>query len=125
MLNPLVATGLPPGLSLEQVYRHFFEYLLKHTRRSFEKRVLDGPFVWKRLFSTADIVIAHPNGWDVKEQQFLRKAAVDAGLVSNEDKTSRVTFVTEGEASLHYCMFHADLAPKLKVSRFSFDTNLV
>ena len=64
----------------------------------------------------ADIVIAHPNGWDVKEQQFLRKAAVDAGLVSDQDKMSRVSFVTEGEASLHYCMFHADLAPKLNAS---------
>ena len=41
---------------------------------------------------------------------------MDSGLVDDLDKLIRLSFVTEGEASLHYCMFHANLAPSLLVS---------
>lgn len=50
-------------------------------------------------------VIAHPNGWEGAQQAKLRKSAVLGGLVPDTaEGRSRVSFVTEGEASLHYCI---------------------
>ena len=35
----------------------------------------------------------------------MRRAAIKAGLVANETRAQdRISFVTEGEASLHYCI---------------------
>ena len=45
----------------------------------------------------------------------MRRAAVGAGIVPQSEAQSRIFFVTEGEASVHYCMFHANLAPQFKV----------
>ena len=71
--------------------------------------------MWKAHFPSADVVIAHPNGWGLREQEFMRKAAVAAGIVLQSEASSRIFFVTEGEASVHYCMFHANLAPQFRV----------
>jgi hypothetical protein len=50
-------------------------------------------------------VLAHPNGWGGVQQAQLRTAAVRAGMVQDtEEGRARVVFVTEGEASLHYCL---------------------
>jgi hypothetical protein len=50
-------------------------------------------------------VLAHPNGWGGAQQAQLRTAAVGAGMVEDtEEGRARVVFVTEGEASLHYCL---------------------
>ena len=77
-------------------------------------RVIDGARVWEAHFPSADVVIAHPNGWGLREQEFMRRAAVAAGIVLQSEASSRIFFVTEGEASVHYCMFHANLAPQFK-----------
>ncbi|KAG8686828.1 hypothetical protein FRC11_008301 [Ceratobasidium sp. 423] len=47
-----------------------------------------------------DIVIAHPNGWGIREQAFLRTSSVVAGFTFAEHALDRVHFVTEAEASL-------------------------
>lgn len=45
----------------------------------------------------------------------MRKALIDAGLVPDSDEGhTRVKFVTEGEASLHFCIRHG-LASHIKV----------
>ncbi|KAF7362767.1 hypothetical protein MVEN_00626400 [Mycena venus] len=49
-------------------------------------------------------VIAHPNGWEGKQQSQMREAAVMAGLIPESDAGERLRFVTEGEASLHFCI---------------------
>lgn len=52
-----------------------------------------------------DFVLSHPNGWEGFQQGILRKAAVAAGLVPDNQKGhSRISFVTEGEASLHFAI---------------------
>ncbi|KAK0209594.1 hypothetical protein IW262DRAFT_1486534 [Armillaria fumosa] len=48
---------------------------------------------------------SHPNGWEGTQQKKLCRAAVYAGLIPNNDKgQERIHFVTEGEASLHFCI---------------------
>jgi hypothetical protein len=50
-------------------------------------------------------VLSHPNGWEGKEQSQMRKAAIQAGLVpDNPSGHSKISFVTEGEASLHFAI---------------------
>ncbi|KAF8333720.1 hypothetical protein F5887DRAFT_993201 [Amanita rubescens] len=50
-------------------------------------------------------VLSHPNGWEGKQQSQMRRAAIDAGLVANmSEALTRIDFVTEGEASLHFCL---------------------
>ena len=52
-----------------------------------------------------EFVLTHPNGWEGPQQSMMRTAAVQAGLIlDNEDGHSRLSFVTEGEASLHFCV---------------------
>ncbi|KAK1227388.1 hypothetical protein PQX77_009615 [Marasmius sp. AFHP31] len=51
-----------------------------------------------------EYVLSHPNGWEGAQQAQMRQAAINAGLVSADEADSRLQFVTEGEASLHYCI---------------------
>jgi len=74
-----------------------------------------GKQIWEKYKPTMEVVIAHPNGWDTPEQDFLRKAAVNAGLVDSDKATMQVRFVTEAEASVHYCIHHSNLSKRLQV----------
>ncbi|KZP02189.1 hypothetical protein FIBSPDRAFT_771053, partial [Athelia psychrophila] len=52
-----------------------------------------------------DFVLTHPNGWEGAQQSEIRRAAVLAGLSSDTlEGQSRIQLLTEGEASLHYCI---------------------
>ncbi|KAG9084211.1 hypothetical protein FRC07_013690 [Ceratobasidium sp. 392] len=61
-----------------------------------------------------EVVIAHPNGWGIREQAFLRATAVAAGLTSESSSRSKVKFVTEAEASVHFCIHHTNLGNRLQ-----------
>ncbi len=63
-----------------------------------------GLLFWSSIENNIDFVLAHPNGWEGAQQAIMRQAAVLGGLVDDENAQERVQFVTEGEASLHYCI---------------------
>ncbi|KAF8755016.1 ATP binding [Rhizoctonia solani] len=105
---------LPPGVTLRQIYSDFLGYLLKHTRSFFEDRILDGKQIWSRYSPTMEVVIAHPNGWGIREQAFLRSAAVAAGFATTDQAPTKVRFVTEAEASVHFCIHHTNLVRFLR-----------
>lgn len=96
------------------MYADLLGYLTSHTREFFVARTTNGKSIWNNLIETASIVLTHPNAWGVKEQAVLRRAAVQADLVSKFN-SSRIEFVTEGEASVHYCIHHGNLAQLLQV----------
>ncbi|CAE6435925.1 unnamed protein product [Rhizoctonia solani] len=108
---------LPPGVSIRQVYTDFLGYLLKHTKEYFEDRILDGKLIWGRYNSHMEVVIAHPNGWGIREQAFLRKVAVDAGFATSEKAQKNIRFLSEAEASVHFCIHHTNLGNRLQASR--------
>ena len=61
-------------------------------------------------------VLSHPNGWEGREQSQMRRAAVKAGLTSdNPSGHSRISFVTEGEASLHFAIENGILSQAMEV----------
>ncbi|CAE6471528.1 unnamed protein product [Rhizoctonia solani] len=105
---------LPPEISLAQIYSDFLGYLLKHTKAFIEKRMALGKQIWERYGPTMEVVIAHPNGWDTPEQDFLRKAAINSGFVDSDKAATQVRFVTEAEASVHYCIHHSNLSKRLQ-----------
>ncbi|KAH7339944.1 hypothetical protein B0J17DRAFT_767609 [Rhizoctonia solani] len=106
---------LPPGITLAQIYSDFMGYLLKHTKAFVEKRMALGKQTWEKYKPTMEVVIAHPNGWDTPEQAFLRKAAINSGFVDSDKAETQVQFVTEAEASVHYCIHHSNLGSKVQV----------
>lgn len=106
----------PNGITLMKIYVDFLRYLLKHTKEYFGTHILQGQSEWSRHSPSMDVVIAHPNGWGVKEQDFLRRAAVTAGYATAENASSQIKFVSEAEASVHFCIFHMDIDSKMDVS---------
>jgi hypothetical protein len=100
--------AMPKGVSLLRVYSDFIEYLHKHTMSFFVRHTPNGGQIWDRLHGDSKImfVFCIPNGWDISQQIFLRKAAKEAGIVDSNDSKDRISFTTEGEASVHYVLAH-------------------
>ncbi|PVF93797.1 hypothetical protein CPB86DRAFT_876887 [Serendipita vermifera] len=95
---------LPSGVELREVYSDFMKYLYGHTRNFFIECTPNGENIWERLQSRIIIIFCHPNGWDFSQQSFLSNCAVRAGIVPEKDVGTRIDFVTEGEASVHYAL---------------------
>ncbi|KAF8606749.1 hypothetical protein BDV93DRAFT_488634 [Ceratobasidium sp. AG-I] len=110
----LTLDPLPAGVSLRRVYADFLGYLLKHTQEFFEDRIIDGKQIWESYKATMEVVIAHPNGWGIREQTFLRTAAVEAGFADKTAASTKIRFVTEAEASVHFCIYHTNLGSRLQ-----------
>ncbi|EKM51017.1 uncharacterized protein PHACADRAFT_32060 [Phanerochaete carnosa HHB-10118-sp] len=71
---------LPLGKTVIEVFGDFLAYLFNCAKR-------------------------HPNGWEGSQQGKMQQAAVYAGLIPDTSAGhARLHFVTEGEASLLYCM---------------------
>ena len=85
-----------------EVFADFLKYLLECASSYIQDTHVNGPAVWNSVESHIDFVLSHPNGWEGTQQSEIRKAAVLAGLIPNNPSGhSRLSFVTEGEASLH------------------------
>ncbi|KAI5824782.1 hypothetical protein K523DRAFT_284377 [Schizophyllum commune Tattone D] len=98
---------LPPRKSVHDVLTDFIAYLLVCLRTFIEETHPGGDALWTSLKDTAEFSLTHPNGWGGAQQAKMRSAALDAGLVRDHaDAEDRVRFVTEGEASLHFCCHH-------------------
>ncbi|KIM20882.1 hypothetical protein M408DRAFT_30017 [Serendipita vermifera MAFF 305830] len=95
---------LPPSVSIEKVYADFMKYLIDNTRVAFEQSLPNGAAIWRRLKDTTIVIFTTPNGWDLTQQNVMRKAAITAGMVTQEKAHDLLDFVTEGEASVHYAL---------------------
>ncbi|CAE6421679.1 unnamed protein product [Rhizoctonia solani] len=109
----LALDPLPYGVNLSTIYADFLRYLLGHTRKCFETTIINGSEIWQTHSPSMEIIIAHPNGWGPREQAFLRTSSVVAGFTFAEDALDRVHFVTEAEASVHFCMHYTNLKSSL------------
>jgi len=82
------------------------KYLMDYTQDFFKRTIPKGEEIWARVRDSIIIVLATPNAWDIREQATLRKAAVMASLVTEENAGQLLQFVTEAEASVHYVLAH-------------------
>ena len=63
-----------------------------------------------------EFVLSHPNGWSGKQQSKMRRAAILAGLVADTAVgKAKIHFVSEGEASLHFCVVSGLAGETIKV----------
>jgi len=106
---------LPTGKSIVDLFADFIRYLLDSTIAHIKEAEPTGEALWRNFGPTIEIVLTHPNGWE-DHQQVMRDAVVRAGIFSEEDAQSRVTFITEGEASLNYCIANTKSGELLEVS---------
>jgi hypothetical protein len=74
-----------------------------------------GDQLWESVKSNIDLVLSHPNGWEGREQEFLRKSVIRASIFTEEEALSRVSFVTEGEATFNFCVTNTKSGESLKV----------
>ncbi|KAF7293301.1 hypothetical protein HMN09_01209300 [Mycena chlorophos] len=98
---------LPAGKSSTAIFADFLRYLLKCARTYIGEHYPSGDALWITLEDTMEFVLTHPNGWGGAQQADLRSAAVVAGLVPDTPNgRNRIRFVTEGEASLNFCVMN-------------------
>lgn len=70
----------------------------------------NGASLWASVQQRIEFVLSHPNSWQGAEQAQMRTAAIRARLIPHTNEGhARIHFVTEGEASLLYCI-QRDLA---------------
>jgi hypothetical protein len=72
--------------------------------------------LWDSFGDEIDFVLTHPNGYEGPQQTIMREAAIRGGLVPDAATAEkRVSLVTEGEASLHFCIQSGLAAEAMKV----------
>ncbi|KAH9850843.1 hypothetical protein C2E23DRAFT_869587 [Lenzites betulinus] len=103
----LALRPLPSGKSVVDVFADFLAYLYRCTRSYISDVHASGDSIWESFEDRIDFVLSHPNGWEGLQQGKMREAAVKAKLVPDTAAGhARVHFITEGEASLNYCVRH-------------------
>ncbi|KJA13504.1 hypothetical protein HYPSUDRAFT_72989 [Hypholoma sublateritium FD-334 SS-4] len=94
---------LPTGKRAVDVFSDYLRYLYICAAQYICDTHVGGHTLWKSIKGEVDYVLSHPNGWGGREQSMMRQAAFLAGLIVEND-LSRLTFVSEGEAGLHFCI---------------------
>ena len=103
----LPGAALPPidvGKTAVEILADFLIYVFECAKDFISET---NPIGRKILSSSTpiDFVLSHPNGWLGPQQSNMRRAATLAQLVPDTDEgMSRLQFVTEGEASLQFCI---------------------
>ena len=87
-------------------------YLFSCARNYIIESHANGASMWKSVENNIEFILTHPNGWEGFQQYQIRRAANIAGLIpsSKKKRASQIHLLTEGEASLHFCVTQV-LAP--------------
>ncbi|KJA20624.1 hypothetical protein HYPSUDRAFT_42934 [Hypholoma sublateritium FD-334 SS-4] len=107
---------LPFNKTIVEVFADFYTYLLECSAKYICESHENGNLLWASVKDGVQFVLSHPNGWGGREQMLLRDAALLAGLIPNDtpENQDRVSFVTEGEASLNFVIRSGTLTASLK-----------
>ena len=99
---------LPKGKSADQVLRDFMRYLFSCAHNYIIESHASGASVWQSIEHNIKFILTHPNGWEGLQQQQISHAAKLAELIPGKKKkhTSWIHLLTEGEASLYFCIAH-------------------
>jgi hypothetical protein len=107
---------LPKGKSVVNLFADFMLYLYQCTKTYIHDTHVSGEILWASFEHRIEYVLTHPNGWEGAQQEQMRKAAILAGLVPDTvEGRARIQFVTEGEASLHFCIQNGLTTQAMKV----------
>ncbi|KAK7040877.1 hypothetical protein VNI00_009473 [Paramarasmius palmivorus] len=98
---------IPHGKTPVILYADFFRYLFRCTKEFIRDTKIGGEQLLNTLIdkNRIEFVIPHPNGWEFEQQEQMKQAAVLGELIPDTSEgLARLHFVTEGEASLHFCI---------------------
>jgi hypothetical protein len=85
------------------VFADLLKYLLKCASGYLQDCYGSG--MWASIQYGIEFLLSHPDGWEGAQQSEMRRAAILAGLVPDTATGhARLSFVTEGEASLHFAI---------------------
>ena len=108
---------LPLNKSVIEVFADYFKYLFDCASEYIQDTHANGWELWLSVKDDIDFILPHPSGWDIIQQMQMTKAAILAGIIPDTPSGhARVSFVTEGEASLHFLMHNGLPADALWVS---------
>ncbi|KAF9806676.1 hypothetical protein IEO21_08594 [Rhodonia placenta] len=97
-----------PKIAIQKSVIDIFADYLRYVVKCAKKFISDSSPIGRKLLETdapIEFILSHPNGWAGPQQSKMRRAAIQAGLVSDDSEGySKIHFVTEGEASLHFCI---------------------
>lgn len=114
---------LPAGKTETVVLADFLRYLYQCAKSYIRETHISGTSIWESVENQIEFILTHPNGWEGAQQNQMRQAAVNGGLIPDTvEGRSRVHFVTEGEASLHFCVCNGLATESLTVSLESLTT---
>jgi len=114
---------LPLNKSVVEIFADYFKYLFNCASQYIQDTHANGRELWSAVKDDIAFILPHPNGWDVTQQAQMTKAAILAGIIPDTPSgRARVSFVTEGEASLHFSIQNGLPADALRVS-CHFDSN--
>lgn len=86
---------------LSKIYCDFLFYLFEnariHIRERYKVEIEPG-------LSTMDIILSHPNHWNERQQRFLEKAVIRAGILEPVQVGKRLHFVEEAEAAASFAL---------------------
>jgi len=117
-----VTADLPKDKSLQDLFTDFIRYLFDSAKAFIQEHEHAGKISWDSLERNIHLILTHPNGWEGREQGFLRKSVVQASIFTEEEALSRVSFVTEGEATFNFCVTNTKSGESLKVVFFLFNS---
>jgi hypothetical protein len=113
---------LPLNKTVVEVFADFLAYLFKCASSYIQETHANGATLWASVKDEIHFVLSHPNGWEGAEQSEMRKAAVRARFIPDTSAGyARLSFVTEGEASLHFAIQNGlpEGVMKVKISNLS------
>ncbi|KII84793.1 hypothetical protein PLICRDRAFT_701534 [Plicaturopsis crispa FD-325 SS-3] len=103
IIKSLSLPDLPPKLTVDNVFADHLRYIKDQIKDYLVATYGEGLNIWTSLYPTMYVILTTPNGWEGKQQNRMREAAIAAGLV---DATGgrRIRFVTEAEAAVLYAI---------------------
>lgn len=112
---------LPEDKSIVDVLADFLSYMFTKTTAYILEAHANGESLWRSVENDYEVILSHPNGWGGSQQAQMRAAAVRAGLIPDAPTAhKRLHFVTEGEASMNYCVGLGMTENGVKASGFLF-----
>ena len=107
---------LPLNKGITEVLGDFLKYLFECASSYIQENHTNGSDLWASMKKDIDYVFPHPNGWEGIQRTQMRQAAVQAALIPDTTKGhARISFVTEGEAILHFSIKNGLPSTAMKV----------
>ncbi|KAJ7629515.1 hypothetical protein DFH06DRAFT_1225951 [Mycena polygramma] len=101
IIRDLVLPPLPENITADQIFTDHLRYIKDQVKAYITSTYGSGGDIWDILSPTMYVILTTPNGWEGSQQNRMRQAAIDAGLVDAAGGR-RVRFVTEAEAAVLY-----------------------